>query len=459
MKKWECVVCGVIYDEAKGWPDDGIAPGTKWADVPESWVCPDCGVGKEDFEMMEISASEAAAEASSVAQLAVVATQNAPIIIIGTGFSRYTLVKEFRRLDTEKPVIMITSDDGRSYSKPMISTGFTKNKSADELAMADAGEMAEQNKVSIRTMTKVTSIDTTKQLVHIDGESLPYSKLVINWGADTIKAPMQGDAVNEAYSLNDLMDYGRFRQAVEGKKRVLIIGAGLIGSEYANDLSHAQEQFEIEVVDPMPTVLSSLLPPEASKVVKEALEEKGVKFHFGTVVEELNRAGSGYQAKLANGVLINADLVISAIGVRPRIAMAQAAGIKVNRGIVTNRLLETSAPNVYSFGDCAEVDGHVLYFVLPLMSCARALAKTLSGTPTEVNYGAMPVAIKTTVCPVVVSPPAPGSVGSWEIEANGRDVKAFFKNSTGQILGMALTGEATKEKMALQKLLPNIMSQ
>ncbi len=451
MKKWECIVCGLIYDEAKGWPEDGIEPGTVWEDVPDDWVCPDCGVGKEDFEMVAISSTASETKAA-------LARGDAPIIVIGTGLGGYNLVKEFRRLDADTPITMITSDDGRSYSKPMISTGFSKKKTAEELAMADAGEMAAQCNISVRTMTAVTGIDTAQQLVFIKGESLPYRKLVIAWGADCINAPMAGDGINGVHQLNDLMDYGRFREDIRGKQRILIIGAGLIGCEYANDLCQADEDFDIQVVDPMPTVLSSLLPVEASHAVQQALQCQGVKFHFDTAVKELNRSNSGFSAILGNGEEILADLVISAIGVRPRIALAEAAGIAVNRGIITNRLLETSAANVYALGDCAEVDGHVLYFVLPLMNSARALAKTLAGTPTEVSYGAMPVAIKTSVCPVVVSPPAPDAEGEWHVEVDENNVKALFKNSQGDLLGIALTGDKVKEKMALQKLLPPLMS-
>ena len=108
-------------------------------------------------------------------------------------------------------------------------------------------------------------------------------------------------------------------------------------------------------------------------------------------------------------------------------------------------------------GDCAEVCGHVLVYVAPLMAAARALGKTLAGEPTEVSYAAMPVTIKTPACPVVVAPPAQGAEGEWSIEQNGNDVKATFRDSGGNLLGFALTGEATKEKLALQKELPAIL--
>lgn len=325
-----------------------------------------------------------------------------PVVIIGTGLAGYNVAKEFRKYDTETPLQFITSDDGRSYSKPMISTGFTKGKSADELAMADAGAMAEQLKASIRTLTKVTAINTDAHEICIGDEIIKYSKLVLATGSYCIPAPVSGDAEELIYSVNDLMDYAAFTKAIEGKKKVLIIGAGLIGCEYSNDLANGG--FEIEAVDPLPAPLGTLLPEAASRAVQRALEtEKGVKFHFGTVVETINKKGDGVIATLKNGETIEADIVLSAIGVRARIDLAQAAGLETNRGIVVNRKLETSAADVYAIGDCAEVEGHLLYYVMPLMTCARALGQTLAGTPAEVSYSAMPVGIKTPVCPIQVS--------------------------------------------------------
>ena len=101
--------------------------------------------------------------------------------------------------------------------------------------------------------------------------------------------------------------------------------------------------------------------------------------------------------------------------------------------------------------------GHVLVYVAPLMACARALAATLAGEPTEVSYPPMPVAIKTPACPVVVSPPAKDAAGDWHFEGEAPDIKALFRSDAGDLLGFALTGQAVKERMALTKELPNIL--
>lgn len=457
MSKWECIVCGYVYDEAKGDPDSGIAPGTRWEDIPEDWTCPDCGVGKEDFEMIEQSETSNLPHHEDPAT----ASGNAPIVVIGTGLAGYGLVKELRKHDKDTPVIMITADDGHSYSKPMLSTGYTKNMDAQALAQSDAGSMADTLNASVWTRTRVTAIDTTAQTVTTgdDATKIHYKKLVLALGAEVITPPIKGDALEYVYSVNDLLDYDDFRNAVakNGVKKVCIIGGGLIGCEFTNDMLNGG--FEVETVDPLGYCLPTLLPEVAGKAVQAGLEAKGAKFHFGPLVTEVNKKGNALEVSLNNGDTIACDLVLSAVGVRPSIKLAQAAGLTVNRGVATNRLLETSAPHVYAIGDCAEVAGHVLVYVAPLMAQGRALAKTLAGEPTEVSYPAMPVTIKTPACPVCVAPPPADAKGEWKVEQDGNNVVARFEEvTTGTLLGFALTGEGIKQKMTLQKELPPIMA-
>lgn len=381
-------------------------------------------------------------------------TEQAPIVIVGTGLSGYSLAREMRKLNKEQPIVMVTADDGVSYSKPMLSTGFTKGKDADGLAQASTDAMAEQLNVELRTYATVTGIDTEGKALLLGEERLAYSKLVLAWGADVIRLSIAGDGLEHVFSINDLLDYRAFRKALAGGKRVAIMGAGLIGCEFANDLRNGD--FEVDVIAPSNAVMPGLLPEPAAKAVQQELENLGARFHLETVVERIDRADQGVTLTLANGETINADLVISAVGLRPRTELAQAAGIETGRGIVVNRALETSAPDVYALGDCAEVDGHVLLYVLPLMACARALAKTLTGERTEVKYGTMPVMIKTPCCPTAVCPPAPEAEGEWQVEADGSDVKALFCSPQGEVLGFAVTGRFAVEKQALSKEVPPI---
>ncbi|MBW4934693.1 NAD(P)/FAD-dependent oxidoreductase [Marinobacter sp. F4206] len=381
-------------------------------------------------------------------------TEQAPIVIVGTGLSGYSLAREMRKLDKETPIVMVTADDGVSYSKPMLSTGFTKDKGADGLAQATSETMAEQLNLQLRTFTTVTGIDTQARELVLGDERLAYRKLVLAWGADVIRLSIDGDGLERVYSINDLMDYRAFRTALAGGKRVAIMGAGLIGCEFANDLRNGD--YDVDVIAPSDVVMPGLLPEPAADAVQQELENLGVRFHLETVVERIDREGQGVKLTLANGETMTADLVISAVGLRPRTELADAAGIDTGRGIIVNRALETSAPDVYALGDCAEVDGHVLLYVLPLMACARALAKTLVGERTEVRYGTMPVMIKTPCCPTAVCPPPMDAAGDWRVEQDGTDVKALFRSPEGEILGFAVTGRFAVEKQVLAKETPPI---
>ena len=135
MKKWLCVICGLIYDEAKGWPSDGIAPGTRWEDVPDDWMCPDCFVGKSDFEMIAIS--ETPAEEAAPVEIA----KEDPIVIIGTGYAGYRLAEAIRQRKPEQPIVIFSSEDGADYSKPGLSNALARDKDADELITETALEI------------------------------------------------------------------------------------------------------------------------------------------------------------------------------------------------------------------------------------------------------------------------------------------------------------------------------
>ncbi|WP_367255292.1 NAD(P)/FAD-dependent oxidoreductase [Pseudomonas sp. stari2] len=381
---------------------------------------------------------------------------SAPVVIVGTGLAGYNLAREFRKLDGETPLLLITADDGRSYSKPMLSTGFGKNKDADGLSMAEPGAMAEQLKAEIRTHTRISGIDPGHKRLWIGEEAVSYRDLILAWGAETVRVPIEGDAGDLVFPINDLEDYARFRAAVAGKRRVLLLGAGLIGCEFANDLILGG--YEVQLVAPCEQVMPTLLHPSAAAAVQAGLESLGARFHLGPVLTRLQKVADGLEAHLSDGQVIPCDVVVSAIGLRPRIDLAAAAGIQTNRGVVVDRHLQTSHANIYALGDCAEVDGLNLLYVMPLMSCARALAQTLAGNPTVVNYGPMPITVKTPVCPLVVSPPPRGREGVWTVEGQGADVKALCHDAQGQLLGYALTGAAVMEKLALNKQLPALLA-
>jgi len=379
-----------------------------------------------------------------------------PIVIIGSGLAGYSVIREFRKFDVEAPVLILSADHGGFYTKPMLSNALATGKTPASLLNSSAEHMADQMKAIIRPYSRVISIDpSNKNLVLQDGEKLNYDQLVLALGADQIRLPLEGDGTEEILSVNDLDDYHRFRDALEIKKEIAIIGAGLIGCEFANDLAVAG--YHVRVIDISAQPLGRLLPQAGGIFLQRRLEAAGVVFHMDTTTQRVEKSGEKLQLTFTNGETIKADILLTAVGLVPRIDLAKTAGIKVNRGIVVNQSLQTSYEDVYALGDCAEVDGRVLPFVMPIMHAARALAATLANKPTQARYPAMPVLVKTPACPTVVSPPNPGAKGEWQVEEAQDSVKALFQDVENKLLGYALLGVATKEKNVLVKQLPPVM--
>lgn len=379
-------------------------------------------------------------------------SDSAPLIIMGTGLAGYNLAREFRKLDTQRELVLVTADDGRFYSKPLLSTGFAKGKEADELGMQDAQAMAEQLNARVLTGTRVTGIDRSNRILrHAEGE-LAYSELVLACGAQARQLPNAAAMGERLLSINDLHDYARFRRALAGKQRVLIIGAGLIGSEFANDLVSAGMQ--VQVVAPDKQLMPGLIPPQVAAAVQAGLESLGVRFHLGRSVLAMRQTEQGLQVELDDGSQLEAQLGLSAIGLVANTQLATEAGIECGRGVKVDRQLRSSDPAIYALGDCAEVQGLSLMYVMPLMTAARALAQTLAGQVTQLVYGPMPVMVKTPACPLVVAPPVTSPQGNWTVSGSGADITALFHDAQGTLVGYALTGAAVSQKLQLNRQLP-----
>lgn len=373
--------------------------------------------------------------------------------IIGSGVAAWTLVRELRKADPEAEIRLITADNGDFYSKPMLSNALASGKTPESLVMTPAAKFAEQQKVELIPNATVHTVDATGRKVTSTAGDFSYDNLVLALGADTIKLPIEGDGAADVISVNDLTDYAAFRKLLDGKKEVAVLGAGLIGCEFANDLLKAD--IHTTVFDLADRPLARLLPEQASAFMQAKLAEKGVSWKLGRTVVSIAKTATGYTVVDSTGESTHADLVLSAVGLRPRTDLAKTAGLTVGRGIVVNGLGQTSNEHIYSLGDCAEYLGKfVLPYIMPVMQAARAMAQTLSGKPTEIKLPAMPVSIKTPDCPAVVNPPLPEHEGEWEITADENGVKALFKGKDGALLGMALLGEASKERQALTPQLP-----
>lgn len=370
-----------------------------------------------------------------------------PIVIIGSGLAGYMLAKEFRKLNATYPLLIITASDGTFYSKPLLSTSLTAKREIAKIATADVATMAKDLNAQIQVATVVNRINTQDKIIETLSGNFPYEKVVLATGSNVIRPPLLGNAVEDIVSVNDLEDYARFRELITAKKQIAILGAGLVGCEFANDLINTGH--EVHVIDPAYYPLQRLLPERLGRVLEETLTNMGLQWHFGKLVSEINRTADNYHLVLSHQAILEVDVVLSAIGLRPNINLAEEAGIKINYGILVDRYLQTSEPDVYALGDCAEVSGHVLFFVMPLLTCAKALAKTLAGAATEVVYPVMPVVLKTPSCPIVIASPPRHLMGEWKIDGEGNDLRALYYDAEHKLCGFALTGRMVAEKNRL----------
>ena len=378
------------------------------------------------------------------------------IVIIGSGLAGYTVIREIRKLNKEIPITLVTKEPGYFYSKPMLSTALASKKEAAQLISTPADGMATQLELNILSEADVTAIDSTKQVIQTSKGEIAYCKLVLALGADQIRLPLQGNAANEVLTVNDLEDYAKFRGAIAGKKKIAILGAGLIGCEFANDL--VLGGYEVDVIDLAPQALGRLIPEAAARDLQNKLSDAGVHWHFNTTVQTIDRTNEQLQITLADGTVIVSDVVLSAVGLKPRLDLAKASGITTGIGIQVNRELETNVPHIYALGDCAEVEGLVLPYVMPIMQAARALAVTLTGQRTALTYPAMPVMVKTPALATIVSPPAKGAAGQWKTNSVEGGLEARFESADGKLLGFVLMGSATAQRGALTKELPAILA-
>lgn len=379
--------------------------------------------------------------------------KNQPIIIIGSGLAGYLFAKEFRKLDTSTPLEIITANDGTFYSKPLLSTALTNKKSADELVISTARDVASQLQAVIHTHSPVESVDVVAQTITTSNKKIAYQKLILACGSYPVPPVLQGSAVSDVHAVNDLTAYGKFRHWIRDKKNIIVIGAGLVGCEFTNDLVNGG--YHVEVIAKEPYPLAKFVPEPIGRALQQALAEKGVQWHLQQVACEVNhRYSENYEIRTANGKTLTAEGVFAAIGIRARCDLAKSINLDCKNGIMVDRYLKTQIENIYALGDCAEVAGEIRQYVAPLMKCVRSLANHFAGDKKPVHYPPMPIVLKTTTCAIVAYPPPQSIQGEWQYTGEGNSRRAVFYDNQEKLRGFALFGNCVKERMLLTKQLP-----
>ena len=378
------------------------------------------------------------------------------IVIVGGGFAALQTIKMVRKIDQDVAITMITADAGVEYSKPNISHAFSQAQTPQALTVNNAQQLAEQYNVVIKTKALVSEIDTKQQCVHVDGQIIHYSKLVLATGATPFIPPAEGLKRSETITLNSLEEFEKHKAQIDDAQRITVIGGGLIGVELAFDLQTAGK--DVTIIEPASYLLNSLVPPFVSLELEGELTKAGVTVETDSVICRATYLHDGVRLQTTTSRLIRADIVIAAAGLRPNTALAAQAGVTVNKGIVVDQTMTTSANNVYAIGDCAEIEGRIMAYLQPAILSANVLAKQLitsDGMPEEADIKLkLPhiiTKVKTPSYPIQLAGRDLHTAQSWETRFDPKGIIAKGFNADNQLVGFIVTGEHTKAAFPLLK--------
>lgn len=267
-KKYLCRACGLIYDEKLGDPDSGLAPGTRFEDIPDDWECPLCGVTKEDFELL-------AAEPMPACQGGVQVNSLESIVVIGAGIAGWSVVDELKKADPNLPVTLISACSADLYHKPELSIALSKQKSRDQLVQESGVSKAERLGVQLLNHTFVVSIDVERRCLRTTRGEMSYRYLIIAQGA---KASVPSHIPKAfAWRVNHLDSWSALQSKLQqSSQRVAILGSGMIGCELAEDLMKAGHEVTLISRDALP--LCSLLPDDAAQRYLARLQGVNISF-------------------------------------------------------------------------------------------------------------------------------------------------------------------------------------
>lgn len=406
-KQFICRACGLIYDEELGDPDSGLAPGTRFEDIPDDWECPLCGVTKVDFE--PFVQREAAPSCTPVGP-----TQEPGIVVVGAGLAGWAAVEAIRALDAETPITLVSACVGNLYHKPELSVALSRGITADAIVRESANDAAKRLGVKLYTETFVVGLATGSHQLRTTRGTLKYTKLILAQGAKPILPPEFPPHL--CWRVNDLTGWsGLQSQLAEQPQRIAIVGAGMIGCEMAEDFAKAGHC--VTLIDRQSLPLGGLLPKQAAERLKGNQAKCGIDYIGGVQVNAITHLGNGVkQIKTTWSITVEVDHIVVAIGLATESRLARIAGLEFERGIkVNSRTLQTSSPDVFALGDCVSLDGMACRFIEPIAKQAKVIAHLALGVPGYSYVHAQPIIrLKTRSLPIEIHG-APCQEGEWVV--------------------------------------------
>jgi 3-phenylpropionate/trans-cinnamate dioxygenase ferredoxin reductase subunit len=279
-------------------------------------------------------------------------TDNRTIVIVGASLAGAKAAETLRQEGFAGRIVLIGEEPDRPYERPPLSKEYLRgDEEGTKIFVHDEGFYAEED-IELRTSTRVTAIDPAASRVMLDqGEQLAYHRLLLTTGAAPRRLALPGAELPGVHYLRDLLDADRLALAIRQARRVVVVGAGWIGSEVA--ASARQMGAEVAMVDPGAVPLGQVMGPEVGAVFRDLHAGHGVELHLGTGVEAVVGSDAAEGVRTADGRVVEADLVVVGIGVVPRMELARAAGLRVSNGIEVDEHLETSVPGIFAAGDVA----------------------------------------------------------------------------------------------------------
>jgi rubredoxin-NAD+ reductase len=421
LRRWLCEACGLIYDEAKGDPDSGLAPGTRFEDIPDDWRCPICGVGKADFRPIEPAPSRGPAAAAPCAGL----PRGEGVVVVGAGTAGWSVVRALRSAGCAAPVTLVTACDGALYPKPSLSVALAKGLTPETLVERPGPALAAELGVRLLAHAWVLELDAGRRRLTTTRGTLRFSQLVLATGGRPRRPALPGAGAARLLAVNDLTGYARLRAAwdaararaaLEGRApRLAIVGAGLVGCELADDFAGAGAEVVLLEAGALP--LAGRLDAATATRLRDALRGRGVRFHGGAALQEaVVPAGSGpddarvglvWRDGAGGSAAGTFDVGLVAVGVEPETRLARRAGLPVRHGIVVEEATLACVPGrIWALGDCAEVDGRVGGTVEPILRQARTIAGAIVGRPERYLAREQLWVVKTACLPLTIRPAA-----------------------------------------------------
>jgi NADPH-dependent 2,4-dienoyl-CoA reductase/sulfur reductase-like enzyme/nitrite reductase/ring-hydroxylating ferredoxin subunit len=272
----------------------------------------------------------------------------AKIVIVGGGAAGFAAAEMLRRRDYRGSIVMLSDDATPPVDRPNLSKDYLAGSAPEDWLPLRPDEFYAESGIDLRLKTSVAKIDAReREVVTAAGQRLGYDRLLLATGAEPVRLNMPGIDQPHVHTLRSLADCRAIIDGAKSAGRALVIGASFIGLEVAASLR--TRGVDVHVVAPEARPMERVFGPQLGDFVRALHEEHGVVFHLQDTVTALD----GRRATLKSGGTLEADLVVVGVGVRPRLTLAEGAGLTIDRGLTVDEYLQTSAPHIYAAGDIA----------------------------------------------------------------------------------------------------------